>query len=301
MNEFVIKKSTRKDSKVLISLAGLSGCGKTYSAILLARGLVGPEGKIGFIDTEQCRASLYSDLAGGFDVINMEAPFSPERYVKAVDTFKQAGYNAVVIDSMSHEWEGVGGVLEMAESQTYKNGSQVQGMAKWAKPKAEHKKMMDYLLHCGMHIIFCFRAKERLREEVVDGKKVYINDGLVTTTEKNFVYEMTVSLLLDVDTKFPKVIKCPEQLEHLFPNNRYINTEAGAEIERWINGKIRTKEEIIAEGKKATDKRVWYSSLPESEKHIAKKYQDEISALETKPVKVETAKAEVEEEDDGLI
>jgi hypothetical protein len=297
MNEFVIKKSERKDSKVLISLAGLSGCGKTYSAILLARGLVGSNGKIGFIDTEQCRASLYSDLAGGFDVINMDAPFSPERYVKAVDTFKKAGYGAVVIDSMSHEWEGVGGVLEMAESQTYKNGSPVQGMAKWAKPKAEHKKMMDYLLHCGMHIIFCFRAKERLREETVDGKKVYINDGLVTTTEKNFVYEMTVSLLLDVDTKHPKIVKCPSQLEHLFPENKFISINAGAEIERWLNGRVRTEKEIIDEGKSATDKRTWFTALPANEQAIAKKHQDEINNIS------KTTKIEVVEEDDdnGLI
>lgn len=297
MNEFVIKKSERKDSKVLISLAGLSGCGKTYSAILLARGLVGPNGKIGFIDTEQCRASLYSDLAGGFDVINMEAPFSPERYVKAVDAFKKAGYGAVVIDSMSHEWEGVGGVLEMAESQTYKNGSPVQGMAKWAKPKAEHKKMMDYLLHCGMHIIFCFRAKERLREETVDGKKVYINDGLVTTTEKNFVYEMTVSLLLDVDTKHPKIVKCPSQLEHLFPEDKFISINAGAEIERWLNGRVRTEEEIIDEGKNANDKRTWFMALPANEQAVAKKHQDEINNIS------KTAQIEVVEEDDdnGLI
>lgn len=294
MNEFVIKKSERKDSKVLISLAGLSGCGKTYSAILLARGLVGPEGKIGFIDTEQCRASLYSDLAGGFDVINMDAPFSPERYIKAVDTFKKAGYGAVVIDSMSHEWEGVGGVLEMAESQTYKNGTPVQGMAKWAKPKAEHKKMMDYLLHCGMHIIFCFRAKERLREETIDGKKVYINDGLVTTTEKNFVYEMTVSLLLDVDTKHPKIVKCPSQLEHLFPSDKFISINAGAEIERWLNGRVRSDKEIIEEGKKASDKRTWYAALPATEQAVAKKHQGEIN----KNPKPEIT---VEEEDNGLI
>lgn len=294
MNEFVIKKSERKDSKVLISLAGLSGCGKTYSAILLARGLVGPAGKIGFIDTEQCRASLYSDLAGGFDVINMDAPFSPERYIKAVDTFKKAGYGAVVIDSMSHEWEGVGGVLEMAESQTYKNGTPVQGMAKWAKPKAEHKKMMDYLLHCGMHIIFCFRAKERLREETIDGKKVYINDGLVTTTEKNFVYEMTVSLLLDVDTKHPKIVKCPSQLEHLFPSDKFISINAGAEIERWLNGRVRSEEEIIEEGKKASDKRTWYAALPATEQAVAKKHQGEINENPKPDIKVE-------EEDNGLI
>lgn len=294
MNEFVIKKSERKDSKVLISLAGLSGCGKTYSAILLARGLVGPAGKIGFIDTEQCRASLYSDLAGGFDVINMDAPFSPERYIKAVDTFKKAGYGAVVIDSMSHEWEGVGGVLEMAESQTYKNGTPVQGMAKWAKPKAEHKKMMDYLLHCGMHIIFCFRAKERLREETIDGKKVYINDGLVTTTEKNFVYEMTVSLLLDVDTKHPKIVKCPSQLEHLFPSDKFISINAGAEIERWLNGRVRSEKEIIEEGKKASDKRTWYAALPATEQAVAKKHQGEINENPKPDIKVE-------EEDNGLI
>lgn len=297
MNEFVIKKSERKDSKVLISLAGLSGCGKTYSAILLARGLVGPNGKIGFIDTEQCRASLYSDLAGGFDVINMDAPFSPERYVKAVDTFKKAGYGAVVIDSMSHEWEGVGGVLEMAESQTYKNGSPVQGMAKWAKPKAEHKKMMDYLLHCGMHIIFCFRAKERLREETVDGKKVYINDGLVTTTEKNFVYEMTVSLLLDVETQFPSIVKCPEQLKTLFPDNKWISVEAGEEIGRWISGGVRSEDDIINEGRNALDRKSWFFSLSPIEKEIARKNQDRINNIS------KTAKIEVVEEDDdnGLI
>jgi DNA polymerase III delta prime subunit len=300
MEDFIIKKANRSDSKVLISLAGLSGCGKTYSAILLARGLVGETGKIGFIDTEQCRASLYSDLAGGFDTINMEAPFSPDRYIKAVDAFKKAGYGAVIIDSMSHEWEGVGGVLEMAESQKYANGKEMQGMAKWAKPKAEHKKMMDYLLHCGMHIIFCFRAKERMREEIVDGKKIYINDGLITTTEKNFIYEMTVSLLLDVETKFPKVIKCPEQLEHLFPSNKFINQSAGLEIEKWLNNKQRTKEEIIAEGKESSDKKAWFMSLPSNEGYIARKYKDEIMSMETEPVIVKKANVSIDE-DDGII
>lgn len=298
MSGFVIEEASRKDSKVLISLAGLSGSGKTYSAILLARGLVGPEGKVGLIDTEQRRASLYEGLAGGFEVINMTKPFSPQRYIEAIETFKKAGYKAVIIDSMSHEWEGSGGVLEMADAQVYKSGKPMTGMAKWAKPKAEHKKLMDYLLHCDMHIIFCFRAKEKMHEEEVDGKKIYINDGLITTTEKNFVYEMTVSLLLDEQTKLPKVIKCPSDIMHLFPKDKLISVSTGAEIERWINARVRTKEEIIAEGRKSADKKSWYISLPASEKIVAKEFQDLINT-ESAPKYKDT---EVDSEfDDGLI
>ena len=118
---FKIERADRSKSKVCVALAGDSGSGKTLSSIRLARGLVGEKGRIGYIDTEQHRASLYAGYYGGFDVISLEPPFSPERYEEAVRTFKDAGYDVVVIDSMSHEWEGTGGVLEMADSQTYGN------------------------------------------------------------------------------------------------------------------------------------------------------------------------------------
>ena len=147
------------EGDAVVALAGESGCGKTYSAIRLARGLVGEKGKIGVIDTEQKRASLYADIYGGFDVIDLEPPYSPARYKEAIKTFKEAGYNAVVIDSMSHEWESEGGVIWMADNQTTSSGRKRTDMGKWAVPKAEHKSLMTYILNSGMHIILCYRVK----------------------------------------------------------------------------------------------------------------------------------------------
>ena len=167
MTTFEIKKAERKGSKVFVQLAGLSDSGKTYSAIQLARGLVGEKGKIGFIDTEQRRASHYADVAGGFDVIDMTAPFSPENYIKATKTFKDAGFDCLIIDSMSHEWDGIGGVLNMAEEQKSSKGYALKGQAKWLKPKLEHKKMMNFLLQSDMHIICCYKCKEPMEEKIV--------------------------------------------------------------------------------------------------------------------------------------
>ena len=108
---FEIKKATRKAIPAIICLYGKSGGGKTYSALKLAKGL---GGKICVIDTENGRASHYADEFD-FDVIDLNPPFSPARYIEAIKTAQDAGYKAIVIDSISHEWEGTGGCLEMAE------------------------------------------------------------------------------------------------------------------------------------------------------------------------------------------
>jgi len=175
---FEIKPAVREKTHVLVSLAGPSGCGKTYSALLLARGLAGPSGKIGFIDTEAKRARHYADLTP-FDVADMTPPFSPLRYLDAVKTFAEAGYKVLVIDSMSHEWEGTGGCIEMAEGGKSLNA--------WLRPKAEHKKLMNHLLQVPMHVVFCCRAREKMVQvknpqtgkDEVSGEEFYLrNDGL---------------------------------------------------------------------------------------------------------------------------
>lgn len=275
---FEIEDANRSGSKMFIQLAGLSGCGKTLSALLLARGMVGNGGKIGFIDTEQKRASLYADKAGGFKVINMEAPFSPERYIEAINVFKEAGYDCVIIDSMSHEWEGVGGIIDMADNQKYGSGKPMQGMSKWNVPKLKHKRMMNHLMQCGMHIIGCYRAKIPLEEVMVNGKKQMKEGPMQICAEQKNIYDITISLILDEDTKFPAVHKkCPEDIEWLFTGKDFITEEKGDTLTEWLHTKCMDKMELrksflAHEG----ERQDWFKTLNKFERYVAKKYKQEI-------------------------
>ena len=299
---FEIKKAERKGACVVISLSGQSGCGKTYSAIRLARGLVGEKGKIGVIDTEQKRASLYADIYGGFDVIDLEPPYSPKRYCEAIRTFKEAGYNAVIVDSMSHEWEGEGSVLDMVDKKKEQSKRSDPGV--WAIPKAEHRHLMSYILNCGMHMILCFRTKF-IMEQVVneDGKKEWVkNPEPKVVTEPNSDYDMTVKISLNKDTKFPEVIeKCPEGIEYLFKKDDYITEKSGEGIIKWLNNVQRDKDTLIKEGAAAKDLKSWAATLNESELYLAHKYRDQI--LKSKPKqdqKEEQPKEEPQEEPETI-
>src|SRR5258705_441296 len=102
-----IRKAQKSKSKLRIGLSGTSGSGKTYSALLLANGLVGDWTKVCVIDTEQGSADLYEGL-GDYLVITLTAPFAPEKYVEAIHMAEQAGMGAVIIDSVTHVWKGEG-------------------------------------------------------------------------------------------------------------------------------------------------------------------------------------------------
>ena len=295
---FIIEKADRAKSKVCVALAGDSGSGKTLSSIRLARGLVGEKGRIGYIDTEQHRASLYAGYYGGFDVINLEPPFSPERYEEAVRTFKDAGYDVVVIDSMSHEWEGTGGVLEMADSQTYGNGKPMVGLDKWCKPKIAHRKMMNYIMNCGMNVIFCYRVKYNMVEGVDErGKKTLTKDQNPTIVrEPNVNYDITVDLTLDAN-KIPHISgKCPEALEWLFGHDM-ITEETGANIIEWLHSVQRDADAIVSDGAKQKDLRAWFGTLNPFEQYLARKYSDKIKQVNTAKEKAPAPAKELEKEE----
>jgi len=230
-----IKHAERQNVPALIGLSGQSGSGKTYSALLLASGMA--QGRpIGFIDTESGRASLYADvLPEGFEVYEMNPPFGPRRYIEAIEGFEKHGCGVLIVDSMSHAWEGTGGCLEMSESPNAQ-GNVNKGLGKWAYPKAEHKKMMNKLLQTRMDIICCLRAREKYVQTGKGRDMEIVSEGLNPIQEKDFIYEMIISMTLDTDTKFPKLDKCPEALEHLFPNNQRIVADSGRQIKEWLSG-----------------------------------------------------------------
>jgi len=223
-----IKKATRKATPAIICFYGQSGSGKTYSALTLAKGLIG-DNRICLIDTENGRASHYADEFD-FDVIDLAPPFTPFRYIQAVTVAQKAGYKAIIIDSISHEWEGTGGLLEQAEQSSSKNGLQA-----WAKPKADHRKLMNMLLQSKSHIIFCARAKYDLEQVVVNGKKEIVNKGLIPIQEKNFPFEMLITFKMEEKGNV-FIKKCVKSLEATLQikENEYISEKHGKIIANWI-------------------------------------------------------------------
>jgi hypothetical protein len=226
----------REGAKLLIMLSGVSGGGKTYTALQLGLGLAGGDhSKLGFLDTENGRGKLYADsMAVPYKYGLLHAPHSPARYVGAIDDFEQIGVSVLIIDSASHEWEGVGGCQDIAEEGNPK-------LPNWNKAKSEHKKFMSRLLSTPMHVILCFRAREKAKPEVqyVNGfkKTVYVDQGLQPITEKNVVFEATISLMMHQGGQAQEVIKCPAELTHIMGRGQgYITTEDGMALRDWVNG-----------------------------------------------------------------
>jgi hypothetical protein len=239
--DFVFTKAVRKAVPMLISVSGTSGSGKTYSSLLLAAGLAGDKGRVGFIDTENGRGSMYADSPGimkalpnGFDIARLDPDFTPRRYIAAIEAAEKAGIAVLVIDSTSHEWEGIGGCVEMAETK------KLRGMPNWSLAKMEHKRFMNHCLSSSMHIIFCLRAREKVKiVDVIkngDKKQEIVPIGIQPIAEKNFVFEMLLSLQLDEQSHFAHPVKCPEPLAHLFNGDRLLAKEDGERIRLWNEG-----------------------------------------------------------------
>lgn len=182
--------------KALCGFYGKSGSGKTMSALLFARGLVGPSGKITLIDTENKRGSIFADLIpGGYDVVDFDAPFSPDRYSEAIE-FAESKSDCIVIDSMTHEWSGEGGVLDWADAELEKfGGGDNNKMRSWIKPKMAHKAMVSRLLRSPRHIICCLRGEEKTHaSKKADGRATVITDDFSTPIfDSRFIFEMLVN------------------------------------------------------------------------------------------------------------
>jgi hypothetical protein len=184
-----LRKATRKKAKIRLGLSAVSGGGKTYSAILIAKGLVDDLSKVAIIDTENGSADLYAHL-GDFNVLPLTAPFTPERYIEAIKSCEKAGMEVIIIDSISHEWDGKGGCLEIVESL----GGKYQD---WAKVTPRHQAFIEAILHSPSHIITTVRRKQDY-EMIKDGNKIRIEKGgLKEITREGFEYELTINLELD--------------------------------------------------------------------------------------------------------
>lgn len=229
-----IRPVVKGGSKPIIAIAGTSGSGKTYTALKMARGMVNKPSEIGFIDTENGRGSLYYDILDGpFQIADLYAPFSPQRYSQAIKEFIENGVKVLVIDSGSHEWEGEGGCDDIAQAPILAG----KKMANWVGAKRMHKGFMNTILYSNIPMIICLRAREKTDFKIIE-KPVSL--GIQPICEKNFMFEMTASILMSEEGKKQTFLKMPAFLKPFFGNgNGYLGEETGKKVLEWfLNGDV---------------------------------------------------------------
>jgi len=253
-----LKKATRKQVKLRLGLSAVSGGGKTMSALLMAYGMTNDWSKIAIIDSENGSASLYSHL-GEFNVIDLEAPYSPERYIEAIKTCENAGMEVIITDSITHEWEGEGGCLDIHSKMTG------NGYTNWSIITPRHQRFINTMLSSKCHIISCVRRKQDYEMQLNEkGKQAPVKVGLKEITREGFEYELTINFTLEVNHQ----ATASKDRTGLFMDKPpfIINEETGKQLIEWCNNGevIKTPTEEIKEADSIESLvRIWtkYKSL----------------------------------------
>lgn len=233
--------ANRQKVKIKMALQGPSGSGKTFSALLLAFGLCGDWSKIAVIDTENRSSQLYAHL-GSFKVLDLQPPFTPERYVQAIQVCERECMEVIIIDSISHEWEGIGGMLEVhgnMAGNSYTN---------WAKLTPRHNSFVQHILQSQLHVIGTIRSKQEYVLTEKNGKQVPEKVGMKGVSRNGMDYEFTLVFELNMK-QYASSSKDRTSLFMGLPEFR-INVETGKQISTWCNEstwplRIPTNEEIL--------------------------------------------------------
>ena len=218
------QKAQRKNAKLRLAITGPAGSGKTYSSILIAQGL---GGRIAMIDTENGSGDLYADIAD-YDTCTMQAPFDPRKYEQLIHDAEKAGYNTIIIDSLSHAWAGRGGILDLHAqvTQASKTGNSYTA---WARVTPLHQGLVDAMLSSPCHIIATMRSKtdyiiNENRQPVKVGLAPIQRDGM--DYEFGTVFDLTATHLATVS----------KDRTGLFDETPFrISAETGKNLANWLN------------------------------------------------------------------
>lgn len=222
-----LQKAQRHQVKLRLGLSGASGFGKTYSALLMAYGITNDWSKIALIDTENNSASLYSHL-GEFNILTLDEPYSPERYIQAIKACEAYSQDVIIIDSITHEWSGQGGCLQIHE----KLGGRFQD---WAKVSPRHQAFIDAILQSNCHVITTVRRKiDYSMDADMNGRTKVIKHGTKEITREGFEYELTANFELINDKHIAKASKDRTGLFMDKPEF-IINAATGKKLIQWCN------------------------------------------------------------------
>ena len=243
---FDLAPAQRSRVPLWLSIIGPSGSGKTTSALRLATGF---GGKIAVVDTENLRSTYYADRYS-FEVVDFKPPFGPLDYLAAIKHCVSKGAATVVIDSMSHEWEGAGGVLESHDAEcdrlaeAWKSTREKVQMSAWQRPKAEHRRMLNEMLQLGVNFILCYRAREKLK--VIPNRPPQPL-GWQPVGPDDLVYESALGILLypgcegvpvwDPGEQAERALaKRPAQFKDIFASKKPLDEETGRKLAAWAAG-----------------------------------------------------------------
>ena len=246
--EFVVKTASRERQKLKLSISGASGSGKTYSSLLLARGIVGPKGTILVIDTENASAELY-DFLTEFEHLRIDPPYTPELFISMVEYAVENKYDIVVIDSLSKFWNGSGGMLEEVDRYQRRLGN---SYGAWGEQGVgpTYKHWLDTILFSDIHMIATMRSKSEYRVDSTktgDGKEKIVGITKIGTKpimREGLEYEFTTALNLFNDGK-EIYAQSNKDRTGMFQDRSVTPTVAlGAEMRAWLDkGVITSKPE----------------------------------------------------------
>lgn len=197
-----IKKATKSEAKLRLSLIGVSGGGKTFTSLSIAEHL---GKKILVVDTEHGSASKYADLFT-FDVIELEE-FAPENFIQAIRLAEKHGYDVIVLDSLSHAWMGKGGLLDIHGDEEKKTRN---SFTAWKTVTPKHQALIDAIVQSKIHVIATMRAKTDYAMDTENGKTKVKSVGLAPVQRDGMEYEFDVVATLDIENNFiVQKSRCP--------------------------------------------------------------------------------------------
>jgi hypothetical protein len=234
----LFKKATKNEAKLRLAIAGPSGSGKTYTALSIASGLGGP---IAFVDTEHGSASKYADIFS-FDVLELHAPYHPDKYIEAIAGAAQAGYKVVILDSISHAWNGTGGLLELVE-QAAKRMKTPNSYTAWGDVTPIQNRFIESIVSASIHVIATMRSKQAyVQNKDNNGRTVISKQGMEPIQRDSMEYEFDIFLEMNMDNDgLVGKTRCPEMTGKVYAKP---GKQVAAILSEWLSG-----EPVKAEGK----------------------------------------------------
>ncbi len=239
-----IKKAVRERVFLKLVVTGASGSGKTYGALGIAKGLA-PTGKVLVIDTENRSASYYAGR-WDFDVVELEAPFTTQKYNEALQAAIDNGYEVVVIDSLTHEWAGSGGLQDQKFQKDSRGGN---SFTNWNEMKQLHNKFTEKLLQSRIHVIGTLRSKmSYVLEQDEKGKATPRKVGMAPISADDMEYEF--GLMFDVDRNTHLAIASKDRTNIFEGRSLNLDEAVGRELASWLA----TGGDLVPEPSKPTTK-----------------------------------------------
>jgi hypothetical protein len=219
-----LRQSTRSNAKMKMALQAPSGAGKSMSALLLAKGLTNDNlSKVAVIDTENGSADLYAHL-GNYNVLSMTPPFTPEKYIEAIDICLKGGMEVIILDSISHCWDYL---IE------YHSSMPGNSFTNWGKITPMQNNFINKILQSDAHFIATIRTKQDYVLNNKNGKMVPEKVGLKAIQRDGVDYEFT--LVFDININHQAV--CSKDRTGMFADKPefIITAGTGRKIKDWCN------------------------------------------------------------------